>query len=493
MSSTVIGIDMGTTAVKVMVFDLTGKKLSGSYVEYPISSPHPGWAEQDAQLLWECLLQGMDIALQQLTVEQRAGVKALSLSTQRSTMVPVDEDGTPLRPAITWMDSRSSAQCLRLEQDLGRQQVFCSTGNSISPIWTGSYLLWLRQNEPQVFERAACFANIHSFIMKKLGCEGFYLDYSNAGETMMFDSATRRWSQVMLRYIGVEQERLPALVESGVELGTLSAELCKRFSLPHCVKLISGGGDQQCAALGCGVCDEGDFSVGMGTAANILALSGKFRLDEKGILTSNCAAMKEKWFLEGSLIACGPILNWLKSLAYSRQETFADLDAEVACSKPGANGVLMLPHFAGAGAPYWNDKATGVFSGVTLSTTRADLARAIMEGLSLEVCKSLQLIRGSGIRPKRIFLTGGASKSDVWCQIQSDIYQTPVLIPQSPDVAAIGAVILAIQGSGMIPSVEDAIALYAKTQRTYLPQGENAALYRELRESSEELYQRLYR
>ena len=493
MASTVIGIDMGTTAVKVMVFDLTGRKLSDSYVEYPISSPYPGWAEQDARLLWERLLYGMDVALQQLTAEQKAGVKALSLSTQRSTMVPVDREGNPLRPAITWMDSRSSAQCLQLEQDLGRQMVFRNTGNSISPIWTGSYLLWLRQNEPRVFEQTVCFSNIHSFVMRKLGCDGFYLDYSNAGETMMFDSSTCQWSQAMLQYIGVEQERLPTLVESGVELGTLSADLCKRFSLPSHVKLISGGGDQQCAALGCGVYNPGDFSVGMGTAANILALSEKFRLDEKEILTSNCASVKGKWFLEGSLIACGPILNWLKSLAYSKQETFAELDAEAANSKPGANGVLILPHFAGAGAPYWNDKATGVFSGVTLSTTRGDLARAIMEGLSLEVCKSLQLIRNSGIIPKKIFLTGGASKSDVWCQIQSDIYQLPVLIPQSPDVAAIGAVILAMQGSGLVSSVEDAIALYAKAKKTYLPEEAKGPLYRQMQEASEELYQRLYR
>lgn len=492
MTRCFLGIDVGTTAMKVLAAEYPGETIAATYQEYPLSHPTPQCAEQDMELVWNALLKGLEQASAAMTPRQRRSVTALSLSTQRSTMVPVDASGNPLRPAITWMDGRSGEECEALSDAMGDSTVYALTGNPVSTIWTLSYLLWLRAHEPQLWEKTACFSNVHAFLMKRLGCDGYFLDYANAGETMMFDPQRKCWSEELLAYAGLSPERLPVLVQSGVRLGTLRRDLAERFGFGEDVALIAGGGDQQCAALGCSAVLDGDVSIGMGTAANILALSGECRRDQREILIATPAAVPGKWFLEGSLIACGPILNWVRDLAYGNEPpdtVYRTMDEEAErLSRPGANGVLLLPHFQGAGCPYWDESASGVFAGLTLSTSRADLARAVMEGLAFDVGKSLRLIMENGIQPKRIFLTGGAAKSEVWCQLQADVYGLPIYIPQTPNVAAVGALILAALGSGALESVEEGVSAFSRIRREYRPDPQRHRLYGRLLEQSDALY-----
>lgn len=492
MSRCFLGIDVGTTAMKVLAAEYPGNLITATYQEYPLLHPTLQSAEQDMELVWNALLEGVEQAAAAMTPEQRKNVTALSLSTQRSTMVPVSADGTPLRYAITWMDGRSRAECEDLARAVGRTKVYELTGNPVSTIWTLSYLLWLRVHEPELWKKTACFANVHAFLMKRLGCDTFYLDYSNAGETMMFDPQQKCWSRELLRYARLSVDRLPVLVESGARLGTLRRDLAERFGFGNDVALIAGGGDQQCAALGCSAVQDGDISIGMGTAANILALSEECRRDSEKILIATPAALPEKWFLEGSLIACGPILNWVRDLTYAQEfsaTVYQTMDREAEqLSVLGANGVLLLPHFQGAGCPYWDETASGVFFGLTLSSTRADLARAVMEGLAFDVGKSLRLIMRNGITPRRIFLTGGAAKSDVWCQIQADVYGLPLFIPQTPNVAAVGALILAALGSGSLASVQEGIKAFSQIRKEYSPDFLRHQQYEELMEKSDALF-----
>ncbi len=490
-----LGVDVGTTALKVIAAEHTGRIIARSYEEYPLSHPRPDWAEQDAEIIWKTLLKEVEKVSKQMTPQQREGIRGIALSTQRSTMVPVDSAGVPLRKAITWMDGRSGTECAALAESVGKETVYQNTGNTISTIWTLSYILWLRSHERELFEETSCFANIHAFLMRRLGCDGYYLDYSNAGETMMFDPLKKTWSSRMLDYAGVDESKLPKLVDSGKMIGILDKELAQRWGVPETVRLISGGGDQQCAALGCSVAEEGDISIGMGTAANILALSASCLKDRESILIANPSVLPGKWFLEGSMIACGPILNWVKDMAYQGEPAdcvYQVMNEEAErLSVPGAHGVMLLPHFQGAGCPYWNEKARGVFSGITLSTLRADLVRAVFEGLALDIGKSLQKLGENGIRPKRIFLTGGASKSDVWCQIQSDIYGLPVFVPQNPDVAAIGALILAALGEGTIDTLQKGMDAFVRIKKKYEPDLEKHRFYQSLMKESDDLYRRI--
>lgn len=492
MSACFLGVDVGTTAMKVLAAEYPGGPIAATYREYPLIHPTPQSAEQDMELVWDALLEGVEQVTAAMTPNQRKNVKALSLSTQRSTMVPVDIDGNPLRHAITWMDGRSGEECEALSHNIGKSRVYELTGNPVSTIWTLSYLLWLRVHEPKIWEKATCFANVHAFLMKRLGCKLFYLDYSNAGETMMFDPQRKCWSEELLCYAGLSVDRLPILVESGSRIGTLRRDLAERFGFNCDVSLVAGGGDQQCAALGSSAVQDGDVSIGMGTAANILALSGECHLDSKEVLIATPSVLPEKWFLEGSLIACGPILNWVRDLAYAQEpaETvyqIMDQEAE-RLSVPGSNGVLVLPHFQGAGCPYWDETASGVFSGLSLSSTRADLSRAVMEGLSFDVGRSLRLIMKNGIKPKRIFLTGGAAKSDVWCQIQADVYGLPLFVSQTPNTAAIGALILAALGTNSLISAEEGVRAFSRIRKEYKPDSLRHQLYETLMEKTDSLF-----
>ena len=496
MSDIMIGIDVGTTALKVIAADREGNILVKSYQEYPVIRLQKNWVEQDMEVVWEVLLQGLAEASHQMTIEQRQSIKAISLSTQRSTMVPVDCFGHPLRYGITWMDGRSGGECEELAQQFGKSRVYKSTGNPVSTIWTMSYILWLKRHEQLLYEETYCFANVHSYLMKRLGSSDFYLDYSNAGETMMLDPHCCRWNKSLLAYTGLEEYRLPKLVPSGRIIGTVSDRLSRLLNFPQTVKLVAGGGDQQCAALGGSAAEEGDVSIGMGTAANILALSDRFLLDKNALLTVTPATIPGKYFLEGSLIACGPILNWIRDLAYGKElaeigkgDIYDLMNREAAsCSAIGANGVLLVPHFQGAGCPYWDQSATGILTGITLSTTRADLVRAVMEGLAVEVSKCLLLLQENGMKPKRIILTGGAGKSDIWCQIQADVYGLPLSVPENPDVAAVGALILAALGAKIISSYEEGIERYSGRKRVYTPDAGKYEFYQRLAARSHAVY-----
>ena len=234
----------------------------------------------------------------------------------------------------------------------------------------------------------------------------------------------------------------------------------------------------------------------MGTAANILAASSRCRFEKGCNLITNLAVVPERWFMEGSLIVCGPILTWMRDLLYGKEaETMSSSDLYALLNReagqdstPGAHGLTLVPHLQGAGCPYWDDDATGVLDGLTLSTTRADLIRCVMEGMAMEVNKNLRLLLENGIRPQRLVLTGGASRSPVWCQIQADVYGVPVEIPAHPDVAALGSAILAGWACGLFATPAEGVRRIARTARVYTPHPQRHALYSRLTQYHDALY-----
>jgi xylulokinase len=457
--------------------------------------PHLGWVEQDMEAIWDALVDALASVTGKLAPEQRKAVAALALSTQRDTLVTMDADGKPMRNAITWMDSRGDAECRQLESSLGAEKVYRITGVPISTIWTYTFILWLKNNEPDLYARARCFGLVHDFVLRRLGAEGHFLDYSNACETMLFDFQNLAWSRELLGFSGLAADRLPQLVPSGVAVGKLAKSMAAATGLPAETLLVSGGGDQQCAALGAGAIEEGDVEIGIGTAANILAVVNQPMLDEKQRLLCHCANLTNQWVMEGALLACGPTLSWLKGIAYrdvagGADDSFFDvLNREVAeGSIPGANGIILTPHFEGAGSPYWDSHSRGLILGLTLSTSRADLARAAMEGIALEIKKSLNLLQEWNVAPKRIIVTGGASRSPVWSQIQADIYGVPVVVLKEPDSPAIGAAILAGLGSGVFKNAEEGVKALVKRDRVFEPDAEKSSVYSQLLDLNERAF-----
>lgn len=472
-----IGLDIGTTAVKAMIVDINGNIVVKSSKAYHLIFPRAGWVEQEPDEMWQAVVTAIEAALAQFN-GNRQDILALSLSTQRDTMVCVDACNRPVRNAITWMDARSVAECAQLSSAFGAERVYNITGVKVSPIWTFAFILWMRAHEPENFARTACFGLVHDFIMCRLGATDHYVDTSNACQTMLYDYRANVWSSDLMAYGGLSADRLPHLVAPGVHVGTIYPRLARQWQLSPNFSLISGGGDQQCAALGAGAVKSGDVEIGIGTAANLLAITDAPIADPQQRMICHRAAIQDKFVLEGAMLAMGRIVEWMKTEIFP-YASLGEIDALIDMqSAPGAGGIIALPHFEGAACPYWNPQATGALIGLRLSTSKADIARALMESTGFEIKKSLDLLNQFGIRPASLRISGGASRSTVWMQMLADILEIDVEIPHESDCAALGAALLAGLGCQVFPDVAQAARQMASIRQVYHPRDEYREIYR---------------
>lgn len=484
MAKYIIGLDVRTTAAKAILFSEDGMKIDQSREEYALLFPRPSWVEQNPNDLWEGSKRAVQQITNRLSPEQRKSIVALSISSQRDTLVPLDENGDALRNAITWMDSRSTNECQQLAESIGSDFVYETTGVPISTIWTGSFILWLRNNQPDIFDQVHCFGLVHDFILRQFGAEESFLDYSNACETMLFDIHQREWNQEILEAVGIPSPGLlPKLVASGTAIGHVSKRVAEEVGLSDRTLLVAGGGDQQCAALGAGAVRAGEIEIGIGTAANLLVVTDDKRLDDQRRLLCHEHVVPSCWVLEGALISAASTLSWFRDIGYSDMDhhVYEAIDREVqTLTQEGAGGVLMMPHFEGAGTPYWNPKARGLYLGLSLSTSKADLARAIMEGIAIEIGLSLRILREWGLPLQRAVITGGAGRSSNWAQIQANVYGIPTVLPKETDAAAVGAAILAGVGAEVYPDVHAGVSQLVKIDRVFDPQREKVKTYEAL-------------
>lgn len=479
-----MGIDVGTTAVKTMLIDNDGKNMVKSNVEYPLFFPHAGWAEQSPEELWQAVVTAVDRVLERFSGNRRE-IRALSLSTQRDTLICTDKAGTPLRNAITWMDSRSTDQCARLEREVGAARVYEITGVPVSTIWTLAFILWLREKEPDIFSKTACFGLVHDFVLRRLGAGRHFLDVSNACQTMLFDLSGGVWSDELMRCGGLTEERLPELVEPGTVVGTLDEALCRRWGMEKAA-LVSGGGDQQCAALGAGAISAGDVEIGIGTAANLLAVCDHPVLDPLRRMICHRAAIPGQWVLEGAMLATGKLMEWVRTELYGGAP-LAEIDIDIeAHSTPGAGGLTLLPYFEGAACPHWNPRARGTLAGLTLSTGRADIARAVLEGISADIARNIDLLHQWELAPEKLLVSGGGARSRLWMQILADVSGRTVAVPKQTDSAVLGAAMLAGVGCGMFSGLHAAAGRLCRMSHCYEPRPIQA--YGELIQRGETLY-----
>ena len=478
MRDCVLGLDIGTTNAKALVVDAHGEILSKASAGYGLILGQEGWIEQDPEELWAATITILRDAVRGAGLA--AGrISALALSTQRDTLVAVDRHNKPVRNAITWMDSRSMEQCTRLGEAVGIRRVYELTGVPISNIWTLAFILWMRDEEPEIFERTACFGLVEDFLLNRLGAPNHVLDTSSACQTMLFDLRAKQWCEELMTYAGLDARRLPLLNAPGSVVGCLSSEIALAVGLPEGVRLVLGAGDQQCAALGAGAVRPGDLSLSIGTASNLLTPVADLKLDPDCKVLCHIAATEESHVLETALLATGATMEWLRRTVYADvpdDNFFTLVNREAAGSPIGSGGLLLTPHFEGAGSPYWDNDARGLLLGLNLSTRRGDLARAIMEGVALELRKNVGLLQRLDAPIHRVVVTGGASKSSLWMQILSDVLNLPVEILHQTECAALGAGALAAIGAGLIESAVDATA-WARIAHRFMPDAQNARRY----------------
>jgi xylulokinase len=488
-----IGLDVGTTGCKAVVFSVDGVLLASAAREYPVDLPQPNWAEQDIEAVWRLALEAMGEAI---TATGTRDVAAIGLSVHGEAVTPVDAHGRPLRPTILGMDTRTDAQNEWLRERFGAKALFERTGMPVHTINTLPKLLWLREHEPSVWADADRFELVEDFLIARMTRRAVISDCL-ASRTQLYDLAAGGWSDEILEALELSPERLSEVTPSGTPAGSLSDELTSALGLKAPPLVVAGGHDQACGALGVGLTEPGLAMVSTGTAEVVEVALGSavvsdplyegnisvYRAAVPGLFLAmtlnHSGGLALRWFRDGF---CEPEL----ARAAAGEGDAYDLMLEGAGDRP--TGLLLLPHFAGAGTPTFDTASKGAILGLTFSTTRTDLAVAILEGLTYELRLNLDLLREGGVAIDVLRAIGGGARSRLWLQLKADISGIPVITPRITEAAAFGAALLAGTGAGLWASAAEGAERFLELTDRYEPDPDRHAAFSEVYERYREVY-----
>jgi D-xylulose kinase len=487
----ILAIDVGTTGCKATLFDAAGQVTATAYEEYPVVHPRPDWAEQDPRTWWRAVCN----TVRQLPGRER--VQAVSVTSQREGLVPVDGNGQPLSHCIIWMDKRAQDQCDAIRQRIDERTLFAITGLRLDPAFSLAKLLWMREHQPETYKAASRFLQAGDYVLAQLSGE-FVTEHSIGSRTMLLDIRRRSWSQDILERFGLDDTRLPRLLEPGTPIGPLRRQAAQDLGLPPAAIVVAGGGDQQCNAVGAGAVEQGSVSVGIGTATAPSATIDAPIFDPDLRVPCCCAAIPGKWELEPPIWTTGALLRWFRDqfgreeIASAREQgrdLYDILTAEAAAAPAGSEGLIVLPYFMGAGAPHWDALARGVLFGLSLGHRREHVIRSLLEAAAYEIRLNLEAVEGLGWPVHAIYLTGGGARSRLWQGILADVTGKEVRLPATESTPSLGAAILAAVGVGWYPDVSQAAMAMTRTRERLEPDPERHALY----DQYYAVYQELYR
>lgn len=500
MSKYVAALDIGTTGTRCLIFDTHGKEIARDYKEWKSMFPSPVKVEQKAEEWWQAVRKTIFNAIRKSNV-QKEDILSVAITNQRETIVPVDEFGNTLANAIVWQDRRTAQECGWIKENIGEDKIYKTTGLTIDPYFSGSKIMWFKNHHPEIYAKTHKFLLVHDYILHKLTGR-FATDYSNASRTMLFDINSCKWSDTIASEMQIDLDKLPEAVPSGKEVGNIISS-DSGFSTQ--TKVIAGAGDQQCAALGVGVVKPGRMKCTTGTGSFILAYLDEPTFDIKKRVLCSCAAIPGKWVQEASIFTTGAALRWFRDnvgmgesiQAYIAQQKGENIDpydliTEQAAQSPvGANGLIMIPHMIGAGAPHWNADARGILFGLALGHTTKDLYRAVMEGVAMEVRKNIDVFKTLGLNPQDLRITGGGSRSSLWNQIMADVLGIPCGRGDLEESTAVGAAILATYGAGEYSDITKAADNMANITNVWNPQPSHFEKYNHLYDVSKKIYEQI--
>jgi xylulokinase len=489
-----IGLDVGTTGCKAIVFCEDGRVLGLAAREYPVHSPQPHWAEQDLEQVWNLACSALAEAVSAVKKDPPA---AMALSVHGEAVVPVDRRGKPLRRAILGMDTRTGEENRWLSERFGAESLFNRTGMPLHTINTLPKMLWLKKWEPDVWKKADRFLLVEDFFLRRLGGQAV-ISHCLASRTQMYDLKAGAWAEDILRECGIETSRLsPLAPEEGGAVGTMTAEAATLAGLKNPLTLVSGGHDQACAALGSGVLDGDTAMVSTGTAEVVeVAMTSPVLNDP--LRNGNISIYRHvvpRLYLAMTLNHSGGLLlRWFRDELCRPQEeesrnTGRDAYDLIFDGAPdGPTGLLVLPHFAGSGTPLLDTASRGAILGLTFSTTRSAIAKALLEGLTYELRVNLDLLRAAGVSIRVLHAVGGGARSPLWLKLKADICGLPIRVPRVTEAACLGAALLAGTAAGVYPDLHTAVSRTVRIAATIEPDPESARLY----EDQFKLYREVY-
>jgi xylulokinase len=472
-----LGIDLGTTGCKAVVYNAAGGCLGESYLEYGLITLSSTMIEQDPHIWWALTCQVAEQALKISQVDRQA-VKGIAVSSQGISFVLLDEDGEPLGNAINWLDGRAVEECEEILKNYPQEHLFWKTGKRAEPFYVLPKLLWLRKNKPDLWGRAKHILMGHDFLVYKL-CGEYVTDHSMAGGTLLYDLHTMDWSSELLDEFEIVIGLLPTLHWSGKPVGTLRRDIARQLGLNPSTVVSAGGQDQKCAALGAGIAD-GTATVSLGTASAISQIMEKPNTDSLLRVPTYPFLQYGRWVIEGVIGTAAGSLRWYRDI-FVGNIPYEQLDEEASSVPCGAEGVMFFPHLGGAGSPHWLNHARGTFSGLSLASTRGHLTRALLEGVTNQIRENLTVTQEIGGPVKQVIIFGGGAKSHLWRQILGDVLDRPTAWTPTVETAGLGAAMLAGCGCGIFSSLDDARTNMVKELD-----------YREPNKSRVELYDSLY-
>ena len=474
-----IGIDVGTTGVKVVAVDDGGEILARAEQGYPLSTPHPGWSEQDPADWWAAT----ERALETIDVDDVAGI---GLSGQMHGLVALGSNGDVLRPAILWNDQRTGTECAEIERRVGLERLIELTGNRALPGFTAPKLLWLRAHEPETFAEIDRVMLPKDYVRLRLTGE-WATDVADASGTLLLDVARRRWCDEMLDGLDLPGAWLPPVLESPAVSGHVDA----RNDRLHGVPVAAGAGDCAAAALGVGVSRPGSLSVVLGTSGVVFAALPAFVAEPEARVHVFCHAVPGSWHAMGVMLSAAGSLQWFHGVAAAGTPFDALLD-EAGRWPSGVDGLLFLPYLSGERTPYADPDARGAFVGLELRHDRGALARAVLEGVAFGLRDSLELLRGLGVDAQAVRISGGGARSSLWRRIVASVLDLPVETTAAEEGSAFGAALLGGVAAGIFADVDDAVARCVRTGESTEPDPAWVEAYAEAYPRYRALYPRLH-
>jgi xylulokinase len=488
-----LGIDVGTTGCKAVAFDETGKIVASAYREYPLHFPKPGWIELDSiRVMASC----REIIREVGGRTKKDPIRAFAIASQGEAVTPVAKNGKALHPGVVTFDARTAPLVPWWEKRIPRKRIFEISGMPLHGMYTASKILWWKQQRPDVFRKAAKFLCYEDLLFQSMGFAPA-IDASLAARTMLYDMEKGCWSEELLKIVGIGSDRLASVYPSGTVIGELGEKSAGEFGLPVGCVAVTGGHDQPCGALGAGVVEPNVGMYATGTVECITPALGK-RVTDPRLLRSNIACYPH--VVPGLFVALtfnftgGSLLKWYR-------DTFAGAERGKAgksgrdvydlilseCPKEPTS-IFILPHFTSTGTPHFDTESKGVIAGLRLSTTRGEIVRAILEGVTYEMALNADVLRECGAPIASFRATGGGAKSPFWMQLKADLLGKPVHAMRVSEAVCLGAAILAGAAVGTYSSAKATALRISKVERTYEPDARRAKIYRERFARYQELY-----
>lgn len=481
----VIGVDLGTSAVKILLVNQNGEVTQEVSKDYPLIQEKTGHSEQKPEDWVNQTVAGLSDLLRDFDGSPE-DIEGISFSGQMHGLVLLDENKESLRNAILWNDTRTTAECEEIYEAVGEAKLLELTKNPALEGFTLPKILWVKKHEPEIFEKASSFVLPKDYVRLKLTGQ-LQMEYSDAAGTLLLNVAKKQWSAEICEVFGLDRDFCPPLVGSHEEVGTLLPEIAAETGLSASTRVFAGGADNACGAIGSGILEEGRTLASIGTSGVVLSYESSDDKDFQGTVHYFNHSSPDAFYTMGVTLSAGHSLSWFKE-AFAKDEDFTELLADVGAVPPGANGLLFTPYLVGERTPHVDSAIRGSFIGMDSGHRRADFVRAVLEGITFSLNESVEIFRRHGKKIDTVVSIGGGAKNEAWLQMQADIFNAKIVKLSSEQGPGMGAAMLAAYGCGWFDSLKDCADSFLKVDKEFLPKDENVGKYTELFE----LYQKVY-